>query len=507
MPEANNGKSRRILLVTIASILTVIVTAMLAELLGYVLYQQFRAYHVPVKAFLNRGEPSIPNTISHALWGHAPNPEYEHHGLNEQGTRGPGFDPVKKEIGEFRIIVSGDSATEGTGVNWDMTYAYHLERFLQEMAPDRKITVINAGVAGHKTTNILAYIAHRLVHLQPDVIVVKAAYNDYVFFARSDLSASYTTPVKPMQSKPTMIDYPGPSPFWTVSYLGKSYVAYLYYQKQREHEIRQLQAPAGRSTTDIWSTVEGNLNLTHIYRRQILGILGIIRANGVRPLLLDLPLAEDLAGWPEEFRHLVGQFNVELAHAAKQTDTALIRSEEFLDGYMDFLDHCHTTSQGNQRIAAALANHLSEDLGLSNRVSEVPLSEISLPDAEEAFKAGHFTAEETLLRVRPDIRAAFAQMTGPGSFTVEFAKPLNHGLLNLAFELNERMPETLAAFREGEAEPFYEFVSESTTVGSVHIPIREPTQTIRLEMTPRSGTSPAVIRIMRLNAWEIVEKL
>lgn len=98
---------------------------------------------------------------------------------NSMGFRNEEFDR-KKQPGEFRVITMGDSCTFGDGVaNWE-AYGPVLEKRLSKAMPDRKVTVINAGVPGYTTYQVLAYLKNELLDLKPDVVTLYVGLNDNI---------------------------------------------------------------------------------------------------------------------------------------------------------------------------------------------------------------------------------------------------------------------------------------------------------------------------------------
>ncbi len=96
---------------------------------------------------------------------------------NNLGFRGPDLTQPKPP-GEYRIVMVGGSTTEcmmiGDGVAPDRI----LQDTLTATLPGRTVRVYNAGKAGDKSYDHIALLAHRIVHLQPDMITVFAGVND-----------------------------------------------------------------------------------------------------------------------------------------------------------------------------------------------------------------------------------------------------------------------------------------------------------------------------------------
>jgi lysophospholipase L1-like esterase len=97
---------------------------------------------------------------------------------NNLGFRG---DPLSlpKRAGEFRVFMVGGSTMEGFYL--DDSDAIHsvVQKELERNAPrGLNVKVYNTGKSGDRSYDHVALIVHRLVHLQPDMIVVFCGVND-----------------------------------------------------------------------------------------------------------------------------------------------------------------------------------------------------------------------------------------------------------------------------------------------------------------------------------------
>lgn len=80
--------------------------------------------------------------------------------------------PPAKSSDEYRIIALGDSYTEGVGTVYDSTWVKALERNLTAALPNRRITTINAGIAGSDVFFEYMLLHERLLSVDPDLVIV-----------------------------------------------------------------------------------------------------------------------------------------------------------------------------------------------------------------------------------------------------------------------------------------------------------------------------------------------
>jgi len=83
----------------------------------------------------------------------------------------------KKRPDAFRIMVVGDSLTYGYGVDKKDAYPAVIER---ELKKTHRVEVLNLGICGYQTENLLWVIKNFTTALDPDLIVYGACLNDFL---------------------------------------------------------------------------------------------------------------------------------------------------------------------------------------------------------------------------------------------------------------------------------------------------------------------------------------
>ena len=98
----------------------------------------------------------------------------------------PAKDPAK-----LRIMVVGDSLTYGEGIEENWTYSRILERSLQK---GHKAEVLNLGLSGYQSEEILGVLHRFLPELDPDLVVYAVCLNDFLPAEREDPAFSFPLP-------------------------------------------------------------------------------------------------------------------------------------------------------------------------------------------------------------------------------------------------------------------------------------------------------------------------
>jgi len=117
----------------------------------------------------------------HSRLGHALVRDYDYFGhihVDREGFRGPDV-PVSKVPGTLRIMAVGSSTTFDPGVSSDTaTWPARLQAWLQRLAPDQRVEVINAGVPGYRVIDDLIRLEMDLSRYRPDVVILYEGHND-----------------------------------------------------------------------------------------------------------------------------------------------------------------------------------------------------------------------------------------------------------------------------------------------------------------------------------------
>jgi hypothetical protein len=168
------------------------------------------AARVAARARCRDEMPSLTGRNAFYGWGHVPGasgwaqrclggaPEWRTHvQINSLGLRDREIPYARGTAA--RILVLGDSFTEGLQVDLDATVVKRVERALNlPDAPGAHVEVLNAGHSGWGTDNALLYFQHEGWRYRPDVVVLMFnTGNDVLENHRPLMTSSMTYPDKP----------------------------------------------------------------------------------------------------------------------------------------------------------------------------------------------------------------------------------------------------------------------------------------------------------------------
>ena len=118
-----------------------------------------------------------------------------HYEINSLGLRDKEY-PLKKPAGTTRVLMLGDSFTEGIGVEANETFSKVLEGLLNGEGRTEKYEVINAGVGSYSPLPEYIYLKSAGLKLEPDVVVLNLDLSDtyddiqYTKLARFDAAGT-----------------------------------------------------------------------------------------------------------------------------------------------------------------------------------------------------------------------------------------------------------------------------------------------------------------------------
>jgi hypothetical protein len=152
---------------------------------------------------------------------------------------------VEKAPGITRILCLGDSFTWGWGVEQDEIYTTVLER--RYARAGAAVEVMNVGVGGYSTDQLLLYLLDEGLSYSPDHVVYQAAWNDVRDNPRTVVEAIYNKPAYELEEEGALLLHGSPVPslglVGTLKYLVSRHSRLAYFIKHRVHLARFARAP------------------------------------------------------------------------------------------------------------------------------------------------------------------------------------------------------------------------------------------------------------------------
>lgn len=240
--------------------------------------------------------------------------------VDSAGFRGPEV-RIEPQRGAFRIMAVGSSTTfDGAVTNDTRAWPARLEYWLNQVRPDQRVEVINAGVPGYTIVDQLVRLEMELYRYRPDLIVLYEGHNDLFGALRAGAEG-------PAPFTDTPGEIPAVAP-WT-HWLGRH--SLLYNKIVLKWQAIGSQQAGARSKVTSASTPErlraAITRGAEQFDHDLSGFLALARNLGIRVAVLEIPNVSG-PGATEEGNPVVrGMWQIAVPFAPP---------EIVLDGYIRF---------------------------------------------------------------------------------------------------------------------------------------------------------------------------
>jgi lysophospholipase L1-like esterase len=278
-----------------------------------------------------------------------------------------------KEPNELRIVFLGESSTAGTGYDLSdvQTWPWQTIDKLRERFSNRKITFINAALPGYSSFESLGRLSERVRFFSPDIVVVDHGWNEMYYFADATKACTWRVHSDGSWGFDSALAK-RIEPMWLDDYIGHSQLL----ARIRWATAHKLEGEVGadsakstdndrrwdRAALDVW---RANLRLLRDTSKSIGAEIFVCR----QPTLIvpDLP-AEERKRCQYHLHHFGHSAHVSAFNAIYKVIDDEIPADHVIDltalsGKPElFFDHVHPTVEGATKIAALVAERLTEHL-------------------------------------------------------------------------------------------------------------------------------------------------
>lgn len=255
------------------------------------------------------------------------------------------------EHASFRVVCLGGSSTYGTTVSNEDSYP----RLLQtELTRDigQGVEVINAGLGGYSTPNLIALLSLKIVHLKPQVVFFYIGFNDaWNRLLYSDFQTDYSHALKSWEMARV--------PFWRYSRLLDMIAAKLGHPAGRDPHIHSVcWKPMKGAPAANWERSSGEA-----FRGNIITLIAICKAHGIIPVFSSE--ATDFRNHPVENNDVwvraVKEHREIIESVAAEQGAGYVDLAGMMSDQAEYFDDClHMNRRGNLFFAEALASYLRD---------------------------------------------------------------------------------------------------------------------------------------------------
>jgi len=292
---------------------------------------------------------------------YVPDPAYEGH--NELGYRGPEI-AIPKPAGAYRIVSMGGSTTYSTGTTAEESYPAFLQSILRDDYGYSNVEVINAGMNGYTSWEILSSFAFRVLELEPDMLIYYGAVNDLVVRERNSVDCYRgLNPQRGLNGyRGLFAERNAPLPASTLYRLIAIQLQWLKNPLALDSSFEPTRVQCEPDPGGM--TLEKRLiaNTPIYYERNIRNLMTLARAYGAQPVLSSW-VYNVAADRPQLWRQSIAQHNAATGQIALDMDIPYIDlAAEFPanDAYWE-VDGIHLVAAGTREQASRYAAFLDEN--------------------------------------------------------------------------------------------------------------------------------------------------
>jgi lysophospholipase L1-like esterase len=248
---------------------------------------------------------------------YVPNPVFPDH--NELGYRGAETTLTKPD-GVFRIVALGGSTTYSTGTTAEEAYPAVLQQILRDEYGYTNVEVINGGVQGYTSWEVLTHFAFRVLELEPDMLIFYESVNELSVRENSS-SACYRGENAMRGLNPQrglFVERTPPYPQSTLVRFIGIYAGWIRNPLGLETAFDPPQIPC---PPDNAPSIEARLaaNPPVYYERNLRNLVLIAQGNGVQPMFSSWAYNVD-ANRPTVWREQIAAQNAVLRNLATELD-------------------------------------------------------------------------------------------------------------------------------------------------------------------------------------------
>lgn len=239
---------------------------------------------------------------------------------------------AKKDAGTFRVFCVGASTTAGWPFHRRGSYPRWLGAFLNDLEPDRRVEVINAGIHGFDTERVLAAVEEILAY-QPDMVILQTGYNDYGSWR---------------------LRHSG----WRPRFHAWMVMHSRIYNGLLPRLTKPPETAASRSGTLLSGQEE--TALLDSYRRQLERFARLLEGHGVKPVIVNLSYTDRYLGDHPMARTIWPAMNKIIKDVSLDEHTGFVDISDESKQPELMIDSMHSTTEGYRLIAHHVADALCE---------------------------------------------------------------------------------------------------------------------------------------------------
>lgn len=292
--------------------------------------------------------------------------------INNYGFRGEDL-KMPKPNGEYRVFAIGGSSTESLYIDdkdvWTQVLQENLNR---DSYQDKIVKVYNAGKSGDNLQDHVSMLVHRIIHLQPDEVIVFCGINDVtrLMLDKNPLKFNVTKKDEDEISFRNMLGV------FMYEFQIPRRLFYAFKSEDEELETIGIQSKYKKKVTKTKSRpIENQLPTIDYgnYANKLKSLIGICQANDIKLIFATQVVTWDtqedaLRNWhwmtsrggirynAEKLQQKVDSINMIMVDEGRKFNIPVFRTDSIISKTSQYLyDDCHFNPAGSKKMGDELA--------------------------------------------------------------------------------------------------------------------------------------------------------
>ncbi|PTX61505.1 GDSL-like lipase/acylhydrolase family protein [Kordia periserrulae] len=295
--------------------------------------------------------------------------------INNYGFRGDKL-IMPKPSNEYRIFAIGGSSTESLYIDdadvWTQVLQENLNR---ENYQNKIVKVYNAGKSGDNIQDHIAMLSHRIIHLQPDEVIVFCGINDVTRLMLDDNPLKFNTTEK----KDNNVGFGKMLGVFLYEFQIPRRLYYAFKSEEDALETIEIESNYQKKVKKTQARpVENQLPTTDYgnYANKVKTLIGICRANNIKLIFATQVVTWDtedkaLQNWhwmtsrggvrynAQKLQQKVDSINDVTINESMKFGVPVFKTDSIIPKTSDYLyDDCHFNPAGNKKMGEELATFI-----------------------------------------------------------------------------------------------------------------------------------------------------
>lgn len=296
--------------------------------------------------------------------------------INNYGFRGDEL-IMPKPSNEYRIFAIGGSSTESLYIDDKDVWTHVLQENLNRENDSTTVKVYNAGKSGDNIQDHLAMLSHRIIHLQPDEVIVFCGINDVtrLMLDKNPLKFNVT---KKEDANVSFVNMLG---VFMYEFQIPRRLYYAFKTEEEALETIEIQSNYRKKVEKTQARpIENQLAETDYgnYTNKLKSLIGICQANDIKLIFATQVVTWDteeeaLKNWhwmtsrggirynAAKLQQKVDSINAITENQAKRFNVSIFKTDSIISKTSTYLyDDCHFNPAGSKKMGDELAKFIKD---------------------------------------------------------------------------------------------------------------------------------------------------